>query len=141
MNKLTLTFSGIAVGVIFALVFFLQLLPSMTFGSSVEGQEASNYTVITSADASATALVELKSGTTTAVLGSIIVGSTSPAIADLPLLRIYSLSTTTATSTTYLIGELYEDSVGNIDYDLRAPNGLAVEVLPGFNGSYTITWK
>ena len=142
-KKLIYPIISIAIGALIAGFAFYSWFShfNTALSSSVEGQEAAYSTLITSADASATAVTELKYGTTTAVLGSIIVGSTSPSIADQPLLRVYSQASTTPTSTDYLIAEIYEDTVGNIDYDLRVNQGLVLEVFPGFDGSYTVTWK
>lgn len=125
-----------------AILLFTSLVadPLVSFGSSVEGQENSYYTVLNSTDAGN--IVELKSGSTTAVLANVVISSTSP-VTGFPQIVIYEGATTTATTTATIVAEFGTNHAtpGTYQYDVRVRNGLFAEVATGFDGEVTVTWK
>jgi hypothetical protein len=134
MNK-TLGIVCLLLGVIIGGYLFVDKLAN---ASVTQGNEYASY-AFKSTDASSTAYTTLRTGQ--GVLGSVIISSSSPTTA-LPPIRIYDsrTGTTTATSTPINFGT-HNQTHGTYTYDAVFTEGIIVEVTPGFNGVYTITWR
>ena len=115
--------------------FFAFNQAQMASAGSIEGDYA---TTTTSAMASATATVQLREQA--GALGSIIVGSSSPATVYSQI-SIYDATSTMATSSSKVLFRGNSMTAGSYIIDAAAAYGLKVEVGPGYNGNATITWR
>lgn len=106
---------------------------------SVEVASEYNGYLVTSANATGTALTVLK--TQGGTLGSVVISSTSPTT-TYPLITLYDATSTMATSSARKIGQFSGTPAnGTYTYDAAVFYGVAIEVPVGFNGAYTVTWR
>lgn len=113
---------------------------SITKASTVEGSDYYSTTT-TSSFASATSIKQLKGGFGS--LGSIIVSSSSPVVANYPQIVIYDATSTMATATAKVLFKLggSNQTAGTYTVDAIATYGISIEIPTGYNGNATVTWR
>lgn len=125
-----------------ALVFKQPVIAQAPIESQIVGaaslEGAYSYRHITSADASATVVVQVRGGA--GVLGSITVGSTSPAFSQ--GIRVYDGTNATTSSTSTLMAKINASAAEQTYiFDAATKNGIVLDVPAAFNGSMTISYK
>lgn len=117
-------------------VLFSYFNAQLALGSTVVGNDY-QLVQLTSADIGSSTVKTLSGS-----LGSIVVASTSPSGA----LNIYYVSSSTAPTATSSNTLLFSFPAGTTDegtyqYDVEFNGGLLIDVLPGFNGNYVMTYR
>lgn len=120
------------IGVLVGAYFFSQ---NIAFGSVIAGSEY-NATHLTSDDVGSSTVKSI-AGT----LGSIVVSSSTNA-GTISLYRVSSSTAPTATSSNTLMFTFAADAAeGTYTYDVGFGGGLLIDITPGFNGNYVMTWR
>lgn len=126
----TLTLIALVIGLVLGSYYYAQV----ALGSVESGSEY-NANNITSTDVGSSS-VKTIAGT----LGSIVVSSSSVSVVN-----IYQVSSSTAptatSSNTLLFSFPAGVDEGTYTYDVGFGGGLLIDVLPGFNGNYVMTYR
>lgn len=98
------------------------------------------YKVASSSNASATVPYVIRGGS--GILGSIIIGSSTPALVGGTPVRIYDNALGTSTATSTLIGSIRPGvTEQTITFDVNVLRGIVLDIPVGFNGVYTVTYR
>lgn len=137
-NRINLTL-GFVLATLVVLAAFLYIQTSNVGASVISGNEY-YYELVTSDDASSTAITQLRSGHGS--LGSLVISSSS-APTSYPTITIYDATSTQATSTATVIAQfgINNQTHGTYVFDAIYTTGLSIEVPAGFDGVYTVTYR
>ena len=80
-------------------------------------------------------------GSASAILGSVVISSTTGALPTTGTLRIMDATSTTDISSTTLASFPIQAVAGDYIFDSNAFRGIIVEAGTGFDGTYTITYR
>lgn len=127
--KTTIALATLLIGLVLGSYYSAQVAQ----GSVIAGSEY-NATHVT---AVGTSSIKSIAGT----LGSIVVSSSTNA-GVINLYRVSSSTSPTATSSNTLMFSFAAGAdEGTYTYDVGFGGGLLIDVLPGFNGNYVMTWR
>lgn len=98
------------------------------------------FKVATSTNSSATVPYVIRGGS--GILGSIIIGSSTPGTVGGSAVRIYDNALATSTGTSTLIGVIRPGTAEQtITFDVNVVRGIVLDIPVGFNGVYTVTYR
>lgn len=131
MKKLFISSVALIVAVVF-------VITTQSAQGSIEIGHGYQSRTVSSSNASSTQAYVIRGGGP-AILGSIVIGSSSPALST-NVIRVYNSSS--ATSSASLIATIRGGvSEQTLTYDISLTQGLTLDVPAAFNGNYTITYR